>query len=106
MCTSTVALVDATRAQPEIVIGLVTAAPASGTLTSVALVPVHAVPGGVVGGPVGGLVGGGVGVPPPPTVCTVIVTLAQEFARELSELFSALSAVNPQRVFTAAHSPR
>jgi hypothetical protein len=51
--------------------------------------------------------GGGVVPPPPPrTVCTVIVTLLHEPAREVSVLFSAESTVSPQRVFTAAHSPR
>src|SRR3954452_2197363 len=60
MFTATVDEVDGARLQPEIVIVLVTAAPASGMLTSVPLVPVQLPP---PGGVVGGVVGGGV-LPP------------------------------------------
>src|SRR5439155_4196684 len=51
MCTSTVELAEALRLQPEIVIVLVTAAPASGIAMSFGFVPLQ------LGG----------GVPPPPT---------------------------------------
>src|SRR6266536_903241 len=44
MCTSTLVVADACRLQPEMVIGLVTAAPASGICTSVPLVPLQPPP--------------------------------------------------------------
>src|SRR6185436_3225599 len=101
MCTSTVDELEAARPHPLMVIGLVTAAPASGTVTSVPLVARQAVDGGVV---VGGVVVGGSVPPPPITVVTVTVVLVHPLAIDVSALFSALSTVRPHRVFTAAHS--
>src|SRR5690349_19682875 len=61
MLTAIVEVDEAARPQPEIVMLLETAAPASGMLTRVALVPLQ--PAGGVGPVVGGVVGGVV-VPP------------------------------------------
>src|SRR5262245_54413083 len=78
------------------VTALVTAAPASGTVTSVPLLARHA------DGDVDVVV---VVVPPPPsTVVTVTVTLVQPFANDVNAFFSAVSTVRPHRVLTAAHS--
>src|SRR3954452_19674147 len=97
MFTATVDEVDGARLQPEIVIVLVTAAPASGMLTSVPLVPVQLPPpGGVVGGVVGG------GVEPPVQVGSL------DWAGTLTAVHAALTVLNsaqlPGKRFFAACS--
>src|SRR4051812_6817838 len=66
MLTATEELVDGARVQPLMVMLLVTAAPASGMVTRVALLPVQPPAGGVVGPVVGGVVGPVVGGVVPP----------------------------------------
>jgi hypothetical protein len=92
-------------AQPAMVIVLVTAAPASGIVTSVPFVPVHEAPPVEVAVAVAVAVAVVVEVDPPPSaIVTVTVLLVQEAAYEVRAVLSALSTLSPHRVFTAVHS--
>src|ERR1044071_7550187 len=95
--------------QPEMVIELVTAEPASGIETSVPLVPVQeelvdvAVAVAVAVVVVVVVVAVAVELLPS-TTSTVTVLLVQEAAYEVSAVFSAVSTVRPHRVLSATQS--
>src|ERR1700712_3209602 len=90
--------------QPEMVIVLVTAAPASGMVTSVPFVAVQVAAGGAVVDVLVGVAVAVAGEPPPIMIVTVSVVFVQAAAYEVRAAFSAVSTVRPQRVLSTVHS--